>query len=122
MFKQEDRRRYPRAKIKFPVVRMAAEDLVDGEILDLSLGGAFIRCSTTPDVHDKVYIVISAKGRLISITGEVVWSDVNEFNSKTALGGMGVRFEKILNGDRRFLLDIIGKRQRNIFGAWLPRK
>ena len=122
MFNHEDRRRYRRAKIKLPVVRMAAEALVDGEILDLSLGGAFIRCSATPNVNDKVYIVISAKGRLISITGEVVWSDVDKFNSKTALGGMGVSFKKILNGDRRFLLDVIGRRQRNILGAWLLRK
>ena len=101
---------------------MAAEDLVDGEILDLSLGGAFIRCSATPNVNDEVYIVISAKGRLISVTGEVVWSDVSRFNSKTALGGMGVRFKKILNGDRRFLVDVIDKRQKNILGAWLLRK
>ena len=122
MFKREDRRLYPRAKIKFPVVRMAAEDLIDGEILDLSLGGAFIRCSVTPNVKDRVYIVISAKGRLISITGEVVWSDGNMFNSKTALGGMGVCFKKILNGDRRFLLDVIGKHQKNILGAWLLRR
>ena len=120
--KHQERRRYPRTKIKLPVVKMAADGLVDGEIQDLSLGGAFIRCSAMPNNEHNFHMVISARGRLISITGEMVWSDVNESNDKNRLRGMGVRFRKVFNGDRRVLLDVIGKQQKNIFSAWLPKK
>ena len=101
---------------------MAADGLIDGEIQDLSLGGAYIRCLEMPNSKDELHMVITARGRLISITGEMVWSDVNESNGKTRLRGIGVRFRKVFNGDRRFLLDVIGKQQKNIFGGWLPRK
>lgn len=76
MSSHNERRYYPRTKVKLPVVRMAGDDLVDGEIEDLSLGGAFIRCSVMPNGKDNFHMVISAQGRLISITGEVAWKDV----------------------------------------------
>ena len=118
----KERRYYPRTQIKLPVVRMAGADLVDGEIEDLSLGGAFIRCSAMPNGKDNVHMVISAQGRLISITGEMVWADVQKFNNKTTFRGMGVRFRQILLGDRQFLRDVITKHHKNKFITWLPKK
>ena len=103
-------------------MKKAGDDLVDGEIQDISLGGAFIRFSDMPRLKEVFQMVISAKGRLISITAEKVWSDVHKLNGKTKLAGLGVRFRKVFNGDRRFLLDVIAKNQRSIFVAWLPRK
>jgi hypothetical protein len=122
MSNHEERRDYPRTKIKLPVVKMAGDDLVDGEIQDLSLGGAFIRCSAMPNDKDNFHMVISAKGRLISLIGEMVWKDVHTFKNKTTLRGMGIRFRQLLIGDRQFLRDVIAKHQRNKFLAWLPRK
>jgi hypothetical protein len=122
MSNHKERRYYPRTKIRLPVVRMAGDDLVDGEIEDLSLGGAFIRCGVMPNVMDNFHMVISAKGRLIPITGEMVWSDVHTFNSKTELRGMGIRFRQILTGDRQFLRDVIAKHHKNKLVAWLLRK
>ena len=118
----KERRYYPRTQIKLPVVRIAGADLVDGEIEDLSLGGAFIRCSAMPNGKDNFHMVISAQGRLISITGEMVWADVQKFNNKTTFRGMGVRFRQILLGDRQFLRDVLTKHHKNKFIAWLPRK
>lgn len=122
MSDHQERRNYPRTKVKLPVVKKAGDDLVDGEIQDLSLGGAFIRFSAMPKLKEVFQMVISAKGRLISITAELVWSDLHQSNGKTTFAGMGVRFRKIFNRDRRFLLDMIAKNQKSIFVAWLPRK
>lgn len=122
MSDHQERRYYPRTKIRLPVVRMAGDDLVDGEIEDLSLGGAFIRCSVMPNGKNNFHMVISAKGRLIPITGEMVWTGVHTFNNKTRLHGMGVRFRQILTGDRQFLRDVIAKHHKNKLVAWLPRK
>ncbi len=117
-----ERRYYPRIKVKLPVVRMAGKDLIDAEIEDLSLGGAFIRCSVMPNGKDNFHMVISAEGRLISVTGEIVWKDVQKLNNQTRFRGMGVRFRQLLIGDRQFLRDVIAKHHRNKFLAWLPRK
>lgn len=118
----KERRYYPRTKVKLPVVRVAGNDLVDGEIQDLSLGGAFIRCSSMPNGSDNFHMVISAKGRLISVTGETVWKDVQKGNNQTTFRGMGVRFRKLLIGDRQFLRKVIAKQRKNKFTGWLPRK
>ena len=55
----KERRYYPRTKVKLPVVKMVGNDLVDGEIEDLSLGGAFIRCSAMPNGEDNFHMVIT---------------------------------------------------------------
>ena len=122
MSNPKERRSYPRTKIKLPVVKMVGDALVDGEIEDLSLGGAFIRCSAMPNAEDTFHMVISAKGRLISLTGEMVWKDVQKLNSQTRFRGMGVHFNKLLIGDRQFLRDVIAKHHKNKFTAWLPKK
>ena len=122
MSNPKERRSYPRTKIKLPVVKMVGDALVDGEIEDLSLGGAFIRCSAMPNAEDTFHMVISTKGRLISLTGEMVWKDVQKLNSQTRFRGMGVRFNKLLIGERQFLRDVIAKHHKNKFTAWLPKK
>ena len=122
MSNPKERRYYPRTKVKLPIVKMVGDDLVDGEIEDLSLGGAFIRCSTMPNGKDTFHMVISAKGRLISLTGEMVWKDVQKFNNQTRFRGMGVRFRQLLNGDRQFLRDVIVKHHKRKITAWLPKR
>ena len=122
MSNPKERRHYPRTKVKLPVVKMVGNDLVDGEIEDLSLGGAFIRCSTMPNGKDNFHMVIRAKGRLISLTGEMVWKDVQKFNNQTTFRGMGVRFSQLLIGDRQFLRDVIAKHHKNKFTVWLPKR
>ena len=122
MSNPKERRHYPRTKVKLPVVKMVENNLVDGEIEDLSLGGAFIRCSALPNGKDTFHMVISAKGRLISLTGEMVWKDVQKLNNQTTFRGMGVRFQQLLIGDRQFLRDVIAKHHKNKFTAWLPKR
>jgi c-di-GMP-binding flagellar brake protein YcgR len=121
MVNHKERRNYPRIKIKLPVVKMAGNGLVNGEIQDLSLGGAFIRCSEMVSTKEKFHMVISAKVRLMSIIGEVVWQDVDKINSKTTLRGIGVRFRQIFSGDRWFLGEVIASHHSNKLTAWLPR-
>ena len=115
----KERRYYPRTKVKLPVVRMAGNDLVDGEIEDLSLGGAFVHCSVMPNGTDNFRMVISVMGRLISVTGEVLWKDVQKLNNQITFRGMGVRFNQLFIGDSQFLRDVIAKSRKNKFLAWL---
>ena len=106
-YKQQERRQYHRATVKLPVVMMAGDRLLDGEIQDLSLGGAFIQCSEMPNPGDNFSMVITAEGRLISVIAGVVWTGTQKINNKNVLGGIGVQFKQILTGDRGFLRDVI---------------
>ena len=121
MVNDKERRTHPRVKVKLPVVKMAGNGLVKGEIQDLSLGGAFICCPEMANTKDEFHMVISTKGRLMSIIGEVVWLEVNKNKHKKSIPGMGVRFKQILNGDRSFLREIIASHYRNRVTSWLPR-
>ena len=121
MVNARERRNYPRVKIRLPLVKMAENGLVKGEIQDLSLGGAFIRCPELGSTKDEFHMVISTRGRLMSIIGEVVWQEVNKNSHKNTIPGMGVRFKQILNGDRRFLREIIADHYSNKLTSWLPR-
>jgi hypothetical protein len=121
MANRKERRKHPRAKIKLPVVKTAGNGLVNGETRDLSMGGAFIRCREMLNTNDKFHMVISARGRLMSIIGEVVWQDIQEINNKSIIRGMGVRFRNIVSGDRWFLRELIASHHANKLTAWLPR-
>lgn len=121
MVNPQERRNYPRVKIKLPVVKMAGDGLLSGEIRDLSMGGAFIRCREVFDTKEKFHMVMTAKGRLMSIIGEVVWQDVHKSSNKTTLKGMGVQFRHIFSGDRQFLRELIASHHSNKLTAWLPR-
>ena len=121
MVNGRERRSHPRVKVKLPVVKMAGNGLVKGEIQDLSLAGAFICCPEMANTKDEFHMVISTKGRLMSIIGEVVWQEVNKMNAKTALPGMDVHSKQILNGDHRFLTEVIVSHRNNSLTAWLPR-
>jgi hypothetical protein len=101
---------------------MAGKVLVDGEIQDLSLGGAYMLCPAVVENNDTFQVVISVAGRLLSIKVEMIWLDVCTLDNHTTVRGMGVRFRQIFNGDRLFLLDVISKRQKSRLVAWLSRK
>ena len=103
----EENRRYPRAKIKWPVVMNTPTGLVDGHTQNISLGGAFVRCREIPDLQDNFRMVMTTKERLILVNAEVVWSNENESNDKSTFHGMGIRFTNISSNDRTFLRSVI---------------
>ena len=122
MFKQQERRQYLRAKVKLPVVMMTGNRLVDGEIQDLSMGGAFIQCLEVPNPKDNFSMVITTGGRLISVTAAVVWSGTQKFSNKNVLGGIGVRFKQMFTADRRFLEDVIANHYKNKISRMVFKK
>ena len=122
MFEQHERRKYQRATVKLPVVIMTGDGLVDGEIQDLSLGGAFIHCLEMPNPWDNFSMVITAEGRLISVTAAVVWTGTQIFSNKNVLGGIGVRFKQIFTDDRRFLKDVIANHYKNKISRMIFKK
>jgi len=104
---QHENRRNSRAEIKCPIVILASSTLIDGETLNLSLGGALIRCSEQPNPDHHFRMVIeSSKGRFVLVKAERIWSNTYNSNDKTVFREMGVRFLKVFD-DRKLLFNVI---------------
>jgi len=98
-----ENRRHTRARVKWPVVILTPNGLVDGKTENLSLGGAFIRLSNELNSNHNLPIIITTKGRFISYTAQVVWSDTRSPADQGKASGIGVRFTKMMLNDRKFL-------------------
>ena len=98
-----ENRKHRRVKIKWPVVMTTSNGLADGRTHNISLGGAFIRCTEKPTLEENFRLVMTAKERLILVNAEVVWSNGRKSEGKSTHHEMGVRFTKLSSNDRTFL-------------------
>ncbi len=108
-FGSPENRRHRRVKIKWPVVMTTSNGLVDGRTHNISLGGAFIRCTERPSLEDNFRLVMTTKDRLILVNAEVVWSNGQKSEGKSTHHEMGVRFTKLSSNDRTFLSGVISR-------------
>ena len=108
-FGSRDNRRHRRVKVKWPVVMTTNSGLADGRTHNVSLGGAFIRCSEKPKLEENFRLVMTTKDRLILVNAEVVWSNGHKSEGKSTNHEMGVRFTKLSSNDRTFLNGVISK-------------
>jgi hypothetical protein len=104
-----ENRKHSRNKIRWPVVVMTPHGLLDGKTENVSLGGAFICLPERPTSVAGLSMVVTAEGRLISLTAEVAWSDTKSVAGQTKFRGIGVRFTKIMVDDRRFISSVISR-------------
>ena len=108
-FGSRENRKHRRVKIKWPVVMTTSNGLADGRTQNISLGGAFIRCTEKPTLEKNFRLVMTAKERLILVNAEVVWSNGRKSEGKSTHHEMGVRFTKLSSNDRTFLSGVISK-------------
>ena len=102
----QEKRRYPRAKITWPVVVMTPNGPVDGVTQNLSAGGAFILCSELPELDHHFHLVIKPFERPpLLVSAEKVWSD-NSTSEARMSHGTGLSFKVIVDGkDQQFIRD-----------------
>jgi len=100
-----EQRRYPRAKIKWPVVVKTEQGSFEGVTLNISPDGVFIGCRKPLKlnaVFDMAIKIPNSKGSIIA-KAEVVWSNIYGPDDEISPRGMGVRFLKISGEARRFI-------------------
>jgi len=94
----EQRRKHPRADIRWPVSMEISDGFMGGEFINISLGGAFI-CCKKPLPLEKIFrlTMIAPGNESVEATAKVAWSNVNVPDEKIVNRGMGVRFIKMSN-------------------------
>ena len=87
---KEERRRYPRTQINWPVTIGTAEVAMVGETKNVSSGGVFICCEKplAPNEIFNMSISIPERGSALVGKAEVIW---------TTRSGMGVMFHPNLD-------------------------
>jgi hypothetical protein len=92
----EEKRKHFRVDINWRVLMETSDGVVEAEIKNISLGGAFI-CCKKPLPLEKVFplTMIGPDNEHVIATARVVWSNVNVPNEKVINRGMGVRFIKM---------------------------
>lgn len=90
---------------------MTPEGDMDGTIVNISAGGAYIRCGTLLSKNDLFILAILIRDREESwIAAEVVWIDIPlSPDTEPIPVGMGIRFTNLSVEDHRFLTDIVSE-------------
>ena len=100
-----DRRAYPRAKLKWPVTIKTEEGTREGVTLDITPDGCFISCPKPLklNVVFKLGMKVPKSKATIAATAEVVWSNIYGPDDEISPRGMGVRFIKISSEARKYI-------------------
>lgn len=89
----EEKRKYPRADVNWPVSIETTFGKIAAEIKNISLGGAFICCKEPLQLQEIFrMIMIGPENEPVLATAQVAWSNANMPEEKVINRGMGVRF------------------------------
>jgi Tfp pilus assembly protein PilZ len=90
----------PRYKLVVPVVLKLenGERTIKGDILDLSMGGCFVKTRDTLALHDRVDLSFKALGKDVVCTGTIVWLTQS---AVTHPKGVGVKFTPFSKEQKR---------------------
>ena len=91
-----ERRKYPGVRVRWAVSIQAADGLRQGEMEDISLGGAFIRCEKPPGPNEKVLLTYKDHSYNIKVLAQVAWTNDTSRSSGDKPTGMGVQFLQFL--------------------------
>ena len=110
---RESRREYSRVKVSWPVSILTRRRLIFGEIKNISLSGALIRCQELPSPEESLKLRIEIADLLtVSATVESTRFNVDDNHSGSMTYHLAVRFKEITEDERRILHNAIGQEVR----------
>jgi len=104
-----EKRRYPRAEVNWPVTLLTASGPIEGEVKNISPGGAFVSCSDQPSLHETFRLVIKVpfERQYLLAKGRVARSNLYDPDDRTLSRGVAVRFTEISESDRELLNRVV---------------
>ena len=103
MVGEANRRKYPRANIRWPVtLKTSMKGNIKAQSGNLSAGGAYVHCDRASNPGELIDLTIEPPDRpSLQITAEVIWK------GSVSPPGMGVRFLEISENDCQFLYNVV---------------
>ena len=97
----KERRMDQRSQVRWPIHIRAADGTRQGEIEDISLGGAFIRCEKPPLPDEKVLVTYgNSFGAVHLVLAKVAWTNLESQGRSDKSIGMGIQFMQFLSTPR----------------------
>ena len=93
----------PKEELKWPISAQIDGGIMLGETKEITPRGAFIRCRRPPKLNEIFDMVINAPDKPVNVKAEVVWSNIYGYDDEVTPRGMGVRFVKISEEDKRLI-------------------
>jgi hypothetical protein len=104
----EEKRQHPRVEISWQAFLEKAEQNLEVQLKDISLGGAFVICQEPLALQDQFKVIFNLPDHgPLQLNAEVVWSNVNMPRDKVVNRGMGIRFLNNEENERQILQDAI---------------
>ena len=93
----QEKRRYLRADVKWPVKVQHSQGLMESVTANVSVAGAFIRCVKPLGLNEAVEIIFNIPdiNPPFKISGEVAWSNIHGSDDEITPHGIGVQFKNI---------------------------
>jgi c-di-GMP-binding flagellar brake protein YcgR len=101
----EQRREHSRVEVSWPMSIFSPKAPIEGEVLNISLTGALIRCLEIPNPDEALSlgIEILEHSHVMFATAETVRLDIQDYDSDYYSYLLGVHFTEISEKDLRFL-------------------
>lgn len=92
---------------------LTAQGPIEGEVMNVSLGGAFVHCQEEPDSNEifRMVIKVPDSRQLLRATARVARSNIYDPDDAHELPGIGVRFVEISEDDRQYIREVVAKAQ-----------
>jgi len=110
MFTECDKRQYDRMCISLPVFIETSNGFLEGEIENISVGGAFIECANSLNIGEIIYIAIVKIPELhrhLLAKAQLIWKNNAGCNNGEMSQGLGVKFTKIDEVDQEVILTLV---------------
>ena len=106
-----ERRQCSRVLLGCPVMVTSTQGIMMGQIIDISLGGAFICCKKPLNVKEilELQFRISPASPSLTARGEVMRSNVHCLDSEIKCHGMGVQFTDLTTESRLAINGVVEK-------------
>jgi hypothetical protein len=106
-----ERRRCSRVLLGCPVMVTSSGGIMMGQIIDISLGGAFVCCKKPLNAKEilELQFRISPASPTLTLRGEVVRTNVHCLANEIRCHGMGVQFNDISANSRRVIQGVVDK-------------
>lgn len=106
---KQEKREHPRVEVTWPVGIITSKGLIQGEIKNISRGGALIRCRELPETDEPFELSIEIPDHLLTISAAVekVRLNIDDRDKGFPSYDLAIRFLGISMDERRVLYDAI---------------
>ena len=107
---RKEKRRFPRIDVELPIFIDTSCGCTVGKTVNISAGGAFIRCSNSLRIPERFFLAISNLPQMylhLPVKAELIWSNGYEEEGNCLFLEIGVEFSEIADEDRDSISSLI---------------